>query len=138
MEKLLFYPMFAMTLLIVGAYINLGRTRAKLVKSKKVKMDYFKAYIPQSDYPMELYTSSRLLSNLFESPVIYFVINLLVISLKIYSFPFLILSILYVFLRYIHAFVLVKDVGIKYRFTTFVISQVALLSMWIISLIKLL
>jgi hypothetical protein len=130
--------MFAMTVLIMLAYLNLGRIRLSLIKSKKVKMDYFKTYIPDSDYPRELYTSSRLLSNLYEAPIKFYVINLIVMSLGINSILFMTLSCAYVFLRYIHAYILAMGKSVSMRFYFFCASQALLGLMWLICLIEIL
>lgn len=135
-ENLLFYPIFAMFFLFMFAYINLARTRVKLLKNKSISLEYFKSYIPKEDLPLELFTSARLLGNLFEAPILYFLINLLVLILKLSSFYFLFLSSLYVLVRYVHAYVLLQGREVKKRFFIFVLSQVILVIMWISTFIK--
>lgn len=131
MQNLLIYPMFIMFTLYIIAYINLGATRFRLVKAKKVPLRYFKAYVPSDDYPVELYTSARLISNLFEAPILFFIVCALAVGLNYESIYLVTLSWIYVTLRYVHGFSFVFIKNIKIRFISFLVSLVALIMMWL-------
>lgn len=131
MEKLLIYPVFIMFVLYILAYINLGTTRVRLVKAKKVPLKYFKAYVPRDDYPSELYTSARLVSNLFEAPILFFIVCALAVGLNYSSVYFIVLSWIYVVTRYVHGFAFIYIQNISIRFNSFLVSLIVLILMWL-------
>lgn len=135
MEKQLIYPLFCMMLLFVISYLVLIKTRVKFLKEKKVKMLYFKNYVRTADMPDEFFTPSRMLNNLYEAPILYFVVCSLAISLKFVTLLFLTLSWGFVIFRVLHAIVLLKSGSVKLRFQVFLSSMVSLVGLWILLLL---
>lgn len=136
MEKLLIYPLFCMMLLYVTTYLLLIVTRVKFVKSKQVKMSYFKNYIRSEDMPNDFFTPTRLLNNLYEAPILFFAVCAVAIALKYVSTLFLIFSWGFVITRSLHALVLLKSDNITLRFQVFLSSMLSLVGMWVLVLLR--
>lgn len=134
MEKLLIYPLFCMMLLFVASYLIMISTRMKFIKEKKISMSYFKNYVRTDDMPQEFFTPTRMLSNLYEAPMLYFIVCTLAISLKFVTGLFLVFAWCFVVLRVLHAIVLLKSEDLKLRFQVFLSSMLSLLGLWVLVL----
>ena len=86
----LFYPMFALFLLTLTALVRMFLTRVQAVKSGRLKINDFKVYT--TTQPDDVIKMSRHFSNLFEVPVLFYVVCLLGMVLGMTSLPFMILK----------------------------------------------
>lgn len=127
-SNLFIYPLFAMFVLTVITLLRMFLTRVSAVKSGKVKMSYFRTYT-QSEGPESMLKASRHFSNLFEVPVLFYVVTILGMLLH-EGTAFLWLSWLYVVTRAVHAFIHMGYNNIVHRMIAYFLSWVALSAMW--------
>lgn len=124
------YPMFALVCFTyVFGFINFI-WRFKSVKSGSVRARYYKL-MQGSDIPDHIVAGSRHFSNLFEMPVLFYVIGVLAIILKVETTLMLALAWAYVVIRVIHAYIHVTYNHILHRLTVFWVGSLFLLAMWI-------
>lgn len=126
----LFYPMFALFLLTLTALIRMFLARVKAVKSGQLKINDFKVYTtPQPD---EVIKMSRHFTNLFEVPVLFYLVCLLGMVLGMTSLPFMILAWAYVFARVVHSIVHTGSNNVILRMRVYGLGWVFLTLMWLI------
>lgn len=129
-NHLLIYPMFAMFLLSALVLIKMFRTRVQAVQSGQVKMSYFKIY-NQEVSSDEMIQASRHFTNLFEAPVLFYVVCLLGLLFSEGTI-FLILAWIYVISRYAHAYIHIGPNKIMWRMSAYAMSWLVLAAMWLL------
>lgn len=124
------YPMFVLVILtfIIGFSTGISR----LVSAKKGQVDrrYFKllsGYTPP-DYVVKL---GRNFSNLFEVPVLFYAICIILLTLNINNSMMLGFAWAFVVLRIIHSIIHVTYNHPLHRFFVFLLSSCILLIMWV-------
>lgn len=133
----LIYPLFAMFVLSLVVMMIMFFDRVHAIKSGALKAGYFKTY--NSQVPSERVTkSTRHFANLFEVPVLFYVVTLVGIVLPLDNSAFLALAWAYVACRGLHAIIHIGRNKLLYRMSAYGISWLILILMWILILIKLL
>ena len=82
-------------------------------------------------FPKRTQQLGAAVNNLFQTPMLFFVIALLAMQLGDVTLPFAILAWVFVAFRVLHAAVYVISNFIPLRFSLFVVSAAALLAMWV-------
>lgn len=131
----LIYPLFAMFVLSAVVLILMFRARVRAVKKDQVKISYFKTY-ENMNLPEDVIKTARHFINLFEAPVLFYVICLLGIILSIENLFFLFLAWIYVALRAAHAYVHIGRNQIRYRMMIYGLGWVVMAVMWVFILMK--
>lgn len=128
--KEIIYPMFALVLLTFCVGLSLGTSRFISVRKGQVDRRYYKL---MSGYSPPEYVAKlgRNFSNLFEVPILFYILGLLVIALNIKSQLLLCLSWLFVALRSTHSFIHITYNNPIHRFLAFLSSSLIVLIMWI-------
>lgn len=129
-SSLLIFPMAAMVLLtlIVGGFLMVARVQG--LRSGQIKMRYFKTL--QEGEPTEAMTkASRHFINLFEVPVLFYVICLAAIALQIQSPCLVPLAWAFVAFRTIQAFVHLGPNKVVVRMSVYLLGFTAVLAMWV-------
>ena len=130
------FPMTALALWTLFMYGVLGRRRVRVVKEKKVNLRYYRRY-DEGQEPDETRFVARNVSNLFEMPVLFYAVCLLIFAAQISNLPLLILAWVYVALRVVHSLVHVTRNVVPVRFNIFVVSDLVLAAMCILVLVRL-
>lgn len=129
------YAMFGMVLLTFAVGIAAVTTRIKSVKNGSVKIKYYRTMEGQ-DVPEKLTTSTRCFNNMFEVPVLFYVVSTLFVSLEITNGLALTLAWSFVTFRTLQAFVHLTYNNVLHRMLTFWGAVMSVLSMWVILLIQ--
>ena len=121
----IFFPLFAMAGLTAGVYIWLLFLRLSILFRQKDVL-----------VPMEKKVNAHI-RNLFEMPVLFYVVALLYITLDIHFIPAIILAWLYVGFRTLHTGVHCTYNAIPHRAPLFILSTLMLLGLWLTLLVLL-
>tara|TARA_B100000941_G_scaffold221364_1_gene163695 strand:+ start:1668 stop:2081 length:414 start_codon:yes stop_codon:yes gene_type:complete len=131
-KKLLIYPTLINILLVFLLYAKNLFDNRKAIKSKSLKMNYFKIY--SGRVPDYVAVSRQTLKNQFELPIIFYFLISIILYFEQVFFIDLFLAWLFVFSRYIHAYVRLSSNRIKHRSITFQIGFYTLL-FWVLKFI---
>lgn len=127
-------PMFAMFLLTVFTLAKMVRTRFALVASKEMDPKFFGTYQDGKDGLFEHEASrvaSRHFINLFEAPVLFYVVCLAALATQNASTLFQGIAWLYVLMRVIHSFIHLGSNNVMHRVRAYAASWLVLLGLWI-------
>ena len=127
----MFYPLFTFTMLIFLFLFSQMVVRIFSVVSGKVSIKHFR-YVNGSDVPSYILAGTKQFSNLFETPILFYVVGVLAITLKIESALLINLSWAYVVARVVHCFIHIAYNNIIHRMIAFQVSVVLLVVMWLV------
>ncbi len=123
------FPIFCMVFLTFIVGICVGGSRLRSIKKRQVDARYYR--LMAGDTPPEYVAKlGRNFSNLFEVPVLFYVLSVLVIALNITSVVVLTLAWLFVLLRVIHSVIHMTYNHPLHRFLVFLASNVVLMVAW--------
>jgi len=125
----LIYPMFAMVVITAIVLVKLFRSRVLAVKEQKISAAYFRTYQGESE-PESTIKLSRHFSNIFETPVLFYVVCLAAIVTHQATLLMLSMAWLYVFFRALHAYIHIGRNRIGKRIQVYMASWAVLLLMW--------
>ena len=128
--KWMLLPLFAQFLLSISVYGISRLRRGEAVKKGLVKGRFFKTFEGQPP-PRDVMAADQLILNLFEMPVLFFTVALLIIALKLNDNVQMALATLYVSLRFWHAYIKIQNGRLTLRALVFTVSAVILTCMWI-------
>ncbi len=123
------YPMFAMVLLTFAVLIKLFRARVRAVREGLVPVTYFRLYQGQAE-PEFAAKPARHFANLFETPVLFYVVCLAAMITHFTGMAMQVLAWAYVGARLVHAFVHLGANRIGKRARAYFVSWLILLGMW--------
>jgi hypothetical protein len=129
------YAMFAMVVLTSMVGIVAVVTRVKSVKNGSVKIKYYRTMGGQ-EVPEQLTKSTRCFNNMFEVPVLFYVVSTLFVILKTNNELALLLAWVFVGFRVAQAIVHLTYNNVLHRMLTFWGAVISVLSMWVILLIQ--
>ncbi|WP_372766672.1 MAPEG family protein [Pseudoalteromonas sp.] len=129
------YAMFAMVVLTFMVGIVAVVTRVKSVKNGSVKIKYYRTMDGQ-EVPEQLTKSTRCFNNMFEVPVLFYVVSTLFVILKTNNELALLLAWLFVAFRIAQAIVHLTYNNVLHRMLMFWGAVISVLSMWITLLIQ--
>ena len=127
------YPAFAIMALTIFCMVRLGLLRWAAVRSGEVDPKFFILYRGY-DEPEKLAVYSRHVVNLFEAPMLFYVIILTAFVTGQSGTWLLALAWTYVALRYFHSYVHLTSNVVLTRFRIFVISMLTLTTLWAVVL----
>ncbi|MEC7182495.1 MAG: MAPEG family protein, partial [Bdellovibrionota bacterium] len=104
--------------------------RGQAVKKGLVRSRFFKTFEGEPP-PRDVIAADQLILNLFEMPVLFFTVSLIIIALKINDNVQMILASLYVISRFWHAYIKIQNGRLAIRALVFTISAVMLTGMWV-------
>ena len=134
-SRLLIYPMFALVVLTSTVLVRLFRARVRAVSTGAVGAAYFRTYQAGTE-PEETAKLSRHFTNLFESPVLFYVGCLAAMVLDHVSALLLALAWLYVIARAVHTFVHTGSNRLRPRIAAYAASWLVLLTMWVVLVVS--
>ena len=124
------YPMFAMVLLTFAVLMKMFRARVRAIREGKVSATYFRIYQGEVE-PEFTAKPARHFTNLFEAPVLFYVVSLAAMNTHFTGIGMQVLAWAYVAARLMHAFVHLGANRIRKRVRAYFISWLILLGMWI-------
>lgn len=127
------YAMFAMVVLTFMVGIVAVVTRVKSVKNGSVKIKYYRTMDGQ-EVPEQLTKSTRCFNNMFEVPVLFYVVSTLFVILKSNNELAFLLAWLFVGFRVAQAIVHLTYNNVLHRMLMFWGAVISVLAMWIILL----
>lgn len=127
------YPSFALVGLTLLIIFRLGLSRFSAIKSGSIDARFFRLYTGY-DEPEKLAVQSRHVHNLFETPVLFYVISLAAFVTQLQGMLIVTIAWLYVALRFLHSYVHLTSNNVRVRFSIYLISMLVLLAMWAIVL----
>ncbi len=129
----IFYPAFAMMALTIFCMVRLGLLRWVAVSRGEVDPRFFSLFRGY-DEPQKLAAYSRHVVNLFEAPLLFYVIVLMAFVTGQSGNWLLGLAWTYVALRFFHSYVHLTSNVVLTRFRIFVASMLSLSALWVIVL----
>lgn len=128
--------------LLLGIYtmlffFYLGLNRRKAVMSREMDPEYYKAFANGQE-PPRLQILSRHGANLFEMPMLFYVVLLMIYVTGSTSVALFSLAWAFVGLRAVHAFIHLGRNNVQHRFMVFALSVAVLLCLYVGLLVKLL
>lgn len=121
------WPMLAQIVLTLLMYGVLGVRKANAVKSGQVNRK--EVALDNRSWPDDVVKVSNNIANQFESPILFYVLCLLLFSMNGVGLTALVLAWAYALTRYVHAYVHVGSNYVPTRFRTFMISCLILLAL---------
>ncbi|MFM6927291.1 MAG: MAPEG family protein [Bdellovibrio sp.] len=131
----LVYPMFAMFLLTVITLIKMFIARRNALTAGNIKLSYFKTFTG-GDQPEEVLKTGRHFTNLFEAPVLFYIVCILGMIIPLSDSYFVLLAWLYVAARCLHAFIHMGNNKVMPRLKAYALSWLILAIMWVCIFIK--
>jgi len=125
----LLYPAFAMMALTIFCMVRLGLLRWAAVRSGAIDPRYFILFRGYEE-PDKLAAYSRHVVNLFEAPLLFYVIIMTAFVTGQSGTWLLGLAWAYVALRYFHSYVHLTSNVVLTRFRIFVVSMLTLTTLW--------
>src|SRR5262245_58506019 len=127
-DSRILYPVFAMFLLVAMVLIYMARVRLAAVRNRRVRIEYYRAY--QGDEPEDLRVVARHFVNLFEMPVLFYVVVILAYVTHQVNAWLVGCAWAYVAVRYLHSWVHLTSNDVLTRFRLYFASGAVLLVMW--------
>jgi hypothetical protein len=134
--NLILYPVFAMFFLVAAVLARMGKLRVGAVGSGEVSVKYYRAY-QGGEEPEHMRIVTRHFINLFEVPVLFYVVVILTYITGQVSYWLVGCAWAYVAARYIHSYVHLTSNDVLMRFRIFIGSGLILLVMWVSLLVEL-
>ena len=131
------FPIFGMAAITFLTMFRLAYLRTGAVARRELDPRYYRVYQGGGE-PERVAANTRHLSNLFETPVLFYVVVILIFVTGLSSPALVALAWLYVVIRALHAWVHLGSNVVKWRFRVFGLSVTVLLFMWIMLGVRLL
>jgi hypothetical protein len=128
------YPMFAMVLLTAFVLAALFRSRVGAVRKGLLSAVYFRIYQGETE-PESSAKPARHFVNLFEAPVLFYVVCLAAMITHFTGIAMQVLAWIYVAARVVHAYVHLGGNRLRYRMRAYFFGWGVLLAMWIYLLV---
>jgi hypothetical protein len=127
---LIFGPLLAQMLLTVGMFGLLAARKAQAVRLKQVNLK--QAALDHSAWPHEVVKVSNNIANQFETPILFYIVCLVLFQLNAVSAAVLMLAWLYVATRFIHGVVHVRSNRVPIRLRAFAAGLLILLALMVV------
>jgi hypothetical protein len=134
--RMIFLPVFAMVALTFGLMFWMASQRTACIKRGEVKMKDMA--LGQPAWPARVMQIGNAYHNQLQLPLLFYVLVLMAYITRFADLLFVLMSWVFVVLRYYHAYVHVTSNRVPHRFTVFAASAVVLLAMWVIYALRLL
>ncbi len=122
--------MSAMVFLTVFIGLIMLVTRINSARQGKLSARYF-ATMTGAEVPEEVAVTSRSYSNQFEVPILFYVVCVLYVFLMPNDFIGFVLAWLFVFSRYVHAYIHLTYNHVMHRLIAFLLGFICVIAMWV-------
>lgn len=129
--KPLLIPLLMQVALTFIVMITMYRKRVTEMQIKKIHPQRVKTRSIAHGVLVDSESAANNYSNLFESPILFYVAILLTMILMVQDTILVILTWTYVTSRYIHSFIHVTYNRVMHRFSVFIFSSFVLLAIWV-------
>lgn len=126
----LFYPMFAMFILIFIVGAVTAKVRFGFVKQKKINPKYF-LYMDGDDVPEAILRTGRNFTNQFEIPMLFFVAALTYLVFGFESTVGIVAAWAFIFFRALHAYIHISSNNVIRRMQSFWLGFICVFVMWV-------
>jgi len=126
---LLMTPVFGMVLLTVGIALWMLKLRYRAVMQDGVSVSYFK-FNRGAELPDYLMRVTQHYDNLFETPLLFYIVVLFVLVLNANDMVYVVLAWSYFVSRMVHAYVHTTRNKVLVRRNAFIVSSIILLCLW--------
>jgi hypothetical protein len=127
--EVIFYPVFMLALLSALVMLSVGYTRLRAHRSGAILADFLeRGELLQAPAPVVKTTHN--LQNLFEFPLLFYIVILFVITYGRVDEIYVWLSWSYVLLRYLHSYIHITYNKVSHRFSIFACSNLILIGIW--------
>ncbi len=131
------FPIFAMFALVFGVFLRMAKVRFGAVRRGEMNPAFYKTYQGDEE-PEHMRVVTRHFINLFEMPVLFYVVVILTyVSAQTGSWMTA-LAWIYVATRYLHTWVHLTSNDVLTRFRVYLGSNVVLTALWVSLFVKLL
>ena len=124
------YPVFSLVMLTFIVAFATGISRVISVRRREVNPKHY-ILMTGGTPPEYVQKIGRNFANLLETPILFYLLAALVVTLKIDSALMLNLAWFYVVLRLVHTLIHISYNYVIHRFLAFALSMLSLLAMWI-------
>ncbi len=104
-QSLIFIPCFTLIIITYAIILTMFFKRKKAILNGKIDFRHFKTYDFSNEVPKELRQIERHVTNLFEAPLIFYIVCLFGLVLRGVDCTFLTLAWSYVGIRLVHTFI---------------------------------
>lgn len=129
-QNIIFYPLLAMVLLTFLVGIKVLLSRIKAVKQDGMNPHYF-SLNRGSKQPEYLIKISQHYENLFELPMLFYTVTIIIYSTHSVDHLYIVLATLFVIIRYLHAYIHITYNHLSHRRNIFLIGTIILATMWL-------
>jgi hypothetical protein len=132
--QMVFGPVFALVALTFGLMFWMASARTSAIKRGDVKIKDMA--LGQRVWPVREQQVSNAYHNQFQLPLLFYLLVILAYLTKHADLLFVLLSWVFVVLRYFHAYVHVTSNHVPNRFMVFAVGAVLLFAMWVIYFLR--
>lgn len=122
------YAMFAMVLLTFGVAFRMLFLRIKAVKSGQVRISQFR--LNTGEIPTDITQAARNYSNLFETPVLFYIAGTIAIAMDVESTTMVIFAWGFVFARLVHSWIHLTYNNVIHRLWAFMAGNFCIMIIW--------
>ena len=130
------YPIFTLVFVTLLFIYSQAFFRIYCVVKKKVSVKYFRYCEFDDQVPLFILRGAKHYSNLFETPILFYLAALMSLVLEIESFLMVTLAWIYVFSRVLHGVIHIAFNHILYRMLAFQLSLLSIVGLWLMLVIK--
>lgn len=129
-KEVILLPIVSLVLLTIIVWFRMLVLRVSAIKTVRIHPEKMKSQKAKELMPEAVNIASENFANLFEVPVVFYLLSLLVFVTDSVSGFYLITAISYVSLRYAHSFIALTYNRVMHRFSVYVLSCIVLWVMW--------
>ena len=129
------YAMSMMVFLTAAVAFVAVRARFSSVKNREMKASYF-SLMQGSEMPDQVAKTTRNFNNLFEVPILFYVVCTLFVALEIESILATTLAWAFVVLRCVHSYIHINRNHVRHRLIAFFTSFLCAVALWVVLLVK--
>ena len=127
---IMIYAIFSVSMLTILVGLIAVKARIVSVKNGQIDAGYFKLMQGQ-EIPELVTKTTRCFNNLFEIPVLFYIVCMLYITLGIENYVAVVLAWLFVIFRSVQAYVHITYNHVKHRMLAFGASALCVFSLWV-------
>lgn len=127
----MFYPMFAMVILTFLVAVYMLASRVMAVRQRKASIGYFRLHSGAGEPPARAVAAERNYTNLFELPLLFYVVCLLAMIMRYQSTLLVVCAWVFVASRVVHTLIHLSYNNVMHRLTAFLVGAACILIMWI-------
>lgn len=136
-QDLIFLPLFLQVLLTFLVGFRLMHVRMREIRRRRIRPEELRTRVEAAARYEESRSAADNVQNLFEFPVLFYVLVIVAYLTGSVSWLLLVLLFLFVAARAAHSFIHVGYNNVLHRFTAFVVSLVFLLAGWVVLAVRL-